>query len=75
MDLRALQRPLKDRYREDPASSRITLRAQGGQTSTSIACSVDLGRAIYQAEAHTGVGGSGTANLAHSFCASRVSES
>ena len=61
MDLRTLQRPLKDRYRADPASARITLRAEGSQAETPMACSVDLGRALYQAEAHTGVGGPGTA--------------
>jgi uncharacterized OsmC-like protein len=61
MDLRAVQKPLKERYREDPASSRITLTARGGQADAPIACSVDLGRAIYQAQAHPGVGGSGTA--------------
>jgi len=61
MDLRTLQRPLKEQYRRDPASSRITLRAQGGQSAMPVACSVDIGRAVYQAEAHTGVGGAGTA--------------
>src|SRR4029077_18187568 len=61
MDIRSLQRPLKERYRSDPASSRITLRATGSQTGAPVACSVDIGRAIYQAEAHTGVGGAGTA--------------
>ena len=60
MDLRSLQRPLKDRYREDPTSSRITLRARGGETDAPISCSVDLGRAIYSAQAHAGVGGAGT---------------
>jgi len=35
--------------------------ARGGQADAPIACSVDLGRAIYQAQAHPGVGGSGTA--------------
>ena len=60
MDLRSLQRPLKDRYRQDPKSSRITLSARGGQTDAPIACSIDLGRAIYNAEAHAGVGGAGT---------------
>jgi uncharacterized OsmC-like protein len=59
MDLRLLQKPLKDRYRNDPGSSRITLRAKGGQTDAPISCSVDIGRAIYQAEAHKGVGGAG----------------
>ena len=61
MDLKSLQKPLKERYREDPASSRITLKAKGGQTETPIACSVAVGRAIYQAQAHQGVGGAGTA--------------
>ena len=60
MDLRTLQRPLKERYRADPTSSRITLRARGEQTDAPIACSVDLGRAIYAAQAHGGVGGAGT---------------
>lgn len=59
MDLRSLQKPLKDRYRNDPDSSRITLRAKGGQTDAPVSCSVDIGRAIYQAEAHKGVGGAG----------------
>jgi uncharacterized OsmC-like protein len=60
MDVRSMQRPLKDQYRREPASSRITLRAHGRQTDAPIACSVDLGRAIYDAQAHTGVGGAGT---------------
>src|ERR1700723_3034831 len=59
MDLRSLQKPLKDQYRSDPSASRITLRAKGGQTDVPVACSVDLGRAIYKAEAHRGVGGAG----------------
>jgi uncharacterized OsmC-like protein len=61
MDLRAMQRPLKDEYRRDPDAARITLRARGGQTDTPLSCSVDLGRALYAAEAHQGVGGSGAA--------------
>lgn len=61
MDIRTLQKPLKEQYRHDPASSRITLTAKGSETATPLSCSVDIGRAIYQAEAHKGVGGSGTA--------------
>ena len=61
MDLRSVQKPLKEKYRDEPGSSRITLRAQGTQTGTPIACSVDIGRAIYEAQAHKGVGGVGTA--------------
>jgi uncharacterized OsmC-like protein len=62
MDLRALQQPLKDQYRSDPSSSRITLTARGGEASESMptTCSVDLGRALYEAQAHPGVGGPGT---------------
>ncbi|MFZ0584426.1 MAG: OsmC family protein [Candidatus Acidiferrales bacterium] len=59
MDLRSLQKPLKEQYRADPSASRITLRARGAQTDAPVSCSVDLGRAIYQAEAHKGVGGAG----------------
>src|SRR5215212_7784177 len=61
VDLRTLQRPLKERYRAEPDAAKITLRARGAQTDLPIACSVDLGRAIYEAQAHTGVGGAGTA--------------
>src|SRR5277367_7096140 len=60
-DIRSLQKPFKEQYRRDPQSSRITLTAKGSETSTPLSCSVDIGRAIYQAEAHKGVGGSGTA--------------
>src|ERR1700719_2150942 len=60
-DIRSLQKPLKEQYRREPQSSRITLTAKGGETDTPLSCSVDIGRAIYQAEAHKGVGGAGTA--------------
>ena len=59
MDIRSLQKPLKEQYRNDPDASRITIRAKGAQTDVPVACSVDIGRAIYQAEAHAGVGGAG----------------
>jgi uncharacterized OsmC-like protein len=55
------QKPLKERYRSEPGSSRITLRARGSQADTLISCSVDIGRAVYEAQAHAGVGGAGTA--------------
>src|SRR5581483_7538784 len=61
MDIRSIQKPLKEQYRRDPNSSRITLTAQGSQNETPLSCSVDIGRAMYQAEAHKGVGGAGTA--------------
>ena len=61
MDIRSLQKPFKERYKQDPTSSRITLTATGSETATPMACSVDIGRAVHAAEAHTGVGGTGTA--------------
>ena len=60
MELREIQRPLKEGYCSDPDRARITLTARGGQAETPVACSVDLGRAIYEAQAHGGVGGAGT---------------
>src|SRR5512137_1912173 len=60
IDLKSIQKPLKDKYREDPGASRVTISARGSQTATPLSCSVDIGRAIYQAEAHSGVGGGGT---------------
>jgi uncharacterized OsmC-like protein len=59
MNLREVQKPLKERYREDPAASLVTLRASGEGAEEVVSCSVDLGRAIQQAEAHPGVGGPG----------------
>lgn len=53
MDIRSLQKPLKEQYRNNPDASKITIRVKGGQTDAPIARSVDIGRAIYQAEAHT----------------------
>ena len=61
MDLREAQRPLKDQYRDEPGAARITLTARGAEGDEPVACSVDLGRAIQEAQAHVGVGGPGTA--------------
>ena len=61
MDLRSVQKPLKEKYRSEPESSKITLSARAGQEDTPVSCSVDIGRTIYEAQAHEGVGGAGTA--------------
>jgi uncharacterized OsmC-like protein len=58
-ELRALQRPLKDSYRDDPASAEITLRADGS-LDEGIACSVETGRALVTAGLHPDTGGDGT---------------
>jgi uncharacterized OsmC-like protein len=61
MDLRATQQPLKDAYRMDPEKAQITLTARGSDADDGpISCSVDIGRMIYEAQAHPGVGGAGT---------------
>jgi uncharacterized OsmC-like protein len=61
MDIRAIQKPLKEKYRTDRTSSRITLRANGNQSDSPIACSVEVGQKLLEAQAHKGVGGAGTA--------------
>jgi len=59
MNLREIQGPIKERYREEPGAAEITLRATGATADGAMSCSVDIGRAIYAAGAHAGVGGSG----------------
>jgi uncharacterized OsmC-like protein len=61
MELREIQKPLKERYREDSDASKITLRAEGSVGEDAMNCSVDIGRAVQAAQAHAGVGGAGTA--------------
>ena len=61
MSLREIQQPIKDRYRDEPDAARITLRATGASLEGAMSCSVDIGRALYEAEAHPGVGGPGSA--------------
>ena len=57
-DLRAMQAPLKDRYRKEPNAAVITLRAEG-RIGEGIACRVDTGRALVEAGLHPATGGSG----------------
>jgi uncharacterized OsmC-like protein len=57
--LRAVQAPLKSRYREDPAAAMITLRASGTLDAEDVACSVATGRALVEAGLHPATGGSG----------------
>lgn len=58
-DLRAEQEPLKAEYERHPESAKITLTATGAAESDVRTCSVDIGRAIYEAELHEGAGGPG----------------
>ena len=59
-ELRALQQPLKDAYRSDPAAAVITLRASGELGAGELSCSVDTGRALAVAGLHPATGGDGT---------------
>jgi uncharacterized OsmC-like protein len=58
--LRALQQPLKDAYREDPAKAVITLRARGELGEEEVSCSVETGRALAVAGLHPASGGDGS---------------
>jgi hypothetical protein len=55
--LRATQAPLKQRYRDDPASAVITLSAKGSLDDTKIACKVETGRALVTAGLHPATAG------------------
>lgn len=58
--LRAAQAPLKDKYRHDPTSAMLTLRA-AGTLADDVSCSVETGRALVNAGLHAATGGSGLA--------------
>jgi uncharacterized OsmC-like protein len=58
-ELRALQAPIKDRYRSDPKAGLITLKASGTLDSAAIACKVETGKALAVAGLHPATGGSG----------------
>ena len=57
--LRAMQAPIKDRYKSDPAAAVITLKARGTLDDSNIACKVETGRALAVAGLHPATGGSG----------------
>ena len=57
--LRAIQAPLKERYKADAQSAVVTLRARGTLDDASIACKVETGRALAVAGLHPATGGSG----------------
>ena len=60
-ELRALQAPLKARYREDPASAVVTLRASGDVGGGGVTCKVTTGKALVEAGLHPATGGTGLA--------------
>jgi uncharacterized OsmC-like protein len=58
-ELKSLQKPIKDRFREDAATAQITLEAEG-TLDDEISCSVSTGQAIVKAGLHPDTGGDGT---------------
>src|SRR3954452_19130037 len=58
-ELRAMQAPIKERYKSDAGAAMITLRAKGTIDDQNIACKVETGRALSVAGLHPATGGSG----------------
>ena len=58
-ELRALQAPLKERYKNEPKAAYITLKAKGSLDGANVACKVETGRALAIAGLHPATGGSG----------------
>ena len=58
-ELRALQAPIKDRYRSDPQRAVVTLKAKGTLGDSNVACKIETGRALAVAGLHPATGGSG----------------
>lgn len=59
--LKALQAPIKQRYRDEPDSAVITLKAEGTVGAEGVTCKVDTGRALVEAGLHPAAGGDGVA--------------
>lgn len=59
-ELRAIQKPIKQRYKDDPDAALVTLRAQGQLDQQEVACSVTTARGLIEAGLHPGTGGSGS---------------
>src|ERR1700737_612699 len=57
-DLRSLQAPLKERYREQPETALVTLRAEG-RIGEDITCKVETGKGLVEAGLHPATGGDG----------------
>ncbi len=57
-ELKAVQAPLKQQYREEPGAARITLHAEG-ELGAGVSCSVQTGRALVEAGLHPATGGDG----------------
>src|SRR5664280_630172 len=57
-ELKSIQGPLKEKYRNEPAAAIFTLKAHG-KIGENISCKVETGRALIEAGLHTATGGNG----------------
>jgi uncharacterized OsmC-like protein len=58
-ELRAVQAPLKEQYKENPRTALVTLRASGRLDGSGVSCRVETGRAVVEAGLHPATGGTG----------------
>ncbi len=65
-ELRAMQAPIKERYKTDPSAAFITLKAKGSIDNDGIACKVETGKAMAIAGLHPASGGSGAVTVPNS---------
>ncbi|GAB2956435.1 peroxiredoxin [Amycolatopsis acidiphila] len=59
-ELRKLQAPLKDRYRETPESAVVTMKSEAELSDVGVSCKVQTGQALVEAGLHPAAGGDGT---------------
>src|SRR5215210_7689906 len=58
-ELKTIQAPLKQKYKDNPSSAVVTLKASGRLDALGVSCRVDTGRALVEAGLHSATGGSG----------------
>jgi uncharacterized OsmC-like protein len=59
IELKTLQAPIKQKYKDDPASAVVTLKASGNLDAPGVSCRVETGRALVEAGLHPATGGTG----------------
>ena len=64
-ELRAMQAPIKERYKADPSAAVITLKAKGEVGGEGLTCKLETGRALAVAGLHPATGGAGRLRRRH----------
>ena len=72
-ELRAMQAPIKERYKTDPSAAVITLKARGSIDNEGLSCKVETGRALAIAGLHPATGGYGLERAPATCCSKRWS--